>query len=115
DRSGLAFARAAEPTARLKAISARTNPAGASLVIEASEPVPYVAMTPDPLTVVLDFRNVDAVGIANRVAKTPRAPIAGVAVERLEMIGAPVSRVRISLMAAVAHRVRSDRNTIVVD
>ena len=35
---------------RLKAISSRVSAKGASLVIEASEPVAYVATRPDPLT-----------------------------------------------------------------
>src|SRR6267142_2769618 len=58
----------APATVRLKAISARVSSKGASLVIEATEPV-----------------------------------------------GAPASRVRIALAQPVVHRVRSDRNTIVVD
>ena len=45
---------------RLKAISARVNAKGASLTIEASEPVAYTATRPDPLTLLLDFRNVAA-------------------------------------------------------
>ena len=44
-----------------------------------------------------------------------RSPIAGVVLEVAESMGAPVSRVRITLVQPVAHRVRSDRNTIVVD
>ena len=44
--------------ARLKAITVRTTSSGSSLVIEASEPVPYVATRPDPFTVVLEFRHV---------------------------------------------------------
>ena len=49
---------AGPPTTRLKTISARANSGGASLVIEASEPVGYSLTRPDPLTVLVDFRNV---------------------------------------------------------
>ena len=47
---------------------------GASLVIEATEPVPYVATRPDPLTVLLDFRNVGAEGVANSVSREREQP-----------------------------------------
>ena len=85
---------------------------GASLVIEATEPVPYVATRPDPLTLLLDFRNVAADGRRqHRRLATRRSPIAAVAVEASEALGAPASRVRITLSQAVAYRVRADRNT----
>ena len=48
---------AAAPVVRLKTITSRATAAGTSLVIEASDPVPYVATRPDPLTVYIDFRN----------------------------------------------------------
>ena len=57
---------------RLKAISSRLNAKGASLVIEASEPVAYTATRPDPLTVLLDFRNVAASDVANSVVATAK-------------------------------------------
>ena len=90
------------------------NGKGASLVIEATEPVPYVATRPDPLTVYIDFRNVAADGLASFVANA-KGPIAGVAVEPVRRVGAPASRVRIALTQPVAHHVRSDRNTVVID
>ena len=105
----------AAPVVRLKAISARVSAKGASLVIEASEPVAYLATRPDPLTVLLDFRNVGADGITNAVAANDKSPIAGVTVEPTESLGAPASRVRVVLTQAVAHHVRSDRNTVVID
>ena len=52
---------------RLTAISSRVHARGASLVIEATEPVAYVASRPDPLTVFVDFRNVDGNRVANSV------------------------------------------------
>jgi type IV pilus assembly protein PilQ len=101
--------------ARLTAITSRVNAKNASLVIEANEPVPYVATRPDALTLLLDFRNVGADPVAKLATLEPNSPIAGVSIEAAESMGAPVSRVRISLAKPLAHHVRSDRNTIVVD
>jgi type IV pilus assembly protein PilQ len=100
---------------RLKAISARVNAKGASLLIEASEPVAYTTSRPDPLTLLLDFRNVAANDVANSVAADVKSPIAHVTVEATETLGASASRVRIALSQPVAHHVRSERNTVVVD
>ena len=102
-------------TVRLNAISARVHAKGASLVIEASEPVAYITSRPDPLTVLLDFRNVAANDVANSVAADVKSPIARVSVEAVESLGAPASRVRIALSQPVAHHVRAERNTVVVD
>jgi len=102
-------------SARLTAITSKDAGRGAaSLVIEATEPVPYVAMQPDPLTVVIDFRNV-AAGSAPHLSADARGPIAAVKLEAAESMGAPVSRVRITLAQPVAHHVRADRNLVVVD
>ena len=114
DIAGSAETRGSTP-ARLTAISSRLNGKGASLVIEASTPVPYVATRPDPLTVLVDFRNVLAEGLGNSFASSAKGPIASVAVEPTESMGAPTSRVRITLAQPVGYRVRSERNTIVVD
>lgn len=100
---------------RLKTISSRLSGKGASLMIEASDPVGYVATRPDPLTVVLDFRNVAAEGVVNSVAANSKSPIAAVVVESAESLGAPASRVRITLAQPVGHHVRSDRNAIFVE
>jgi type IV pilus assembly protein PilQ len=100
---------------QLKAISARLNPQGASLLIEATEPVAYIATRPDPLTVYVDFRNVGSAGVANRFAASAKSPIVAVAIEAVESLGAPASRVKITLAQPVALRVHSERNTIVVD
>jgi type IV pilus assembly protein PilQ len=99
---------------RLKAISARTTSSGSSLVIEASEPASYVATRPDPFTVVLEFRHATSEGIVNAVA-AGRGVIAGVSVDAGESLGTPTTRVRVMLAQSVAHRVRSDRNTVVVE
>ena len=100
---------------RLKAISARVNAKGASLVIEATEPVAYTTSRPDPLTLLLDFRNVAATDVANSVAADVKSPISRVSVEAAETLGASASRVRIALSQPVAHHVRSERNTVVID
>ena len=103
------------PTPRLKAISSRVGSRGASLTIEASEPVGYSLTRPDPTTVLVDFRNVTMVDVANSVVADAKSPIANVSVEPFELLGAPASRVRIVLAQPVAHRARSERNAVIVD
>jgi hypothetical protein len=100
---------------RLKAITSRLHSNGASLVIEVSEPVAYTATRPDPLTVVLEFRNVTSDDVANSVVASAASPIADVSIEAARSMGTAASRVRIALVQPVAHHVRSDRNTIVID
>ncbi len=100
---------------RLKAISARVNGKGTALVIEASDPAAYIATRPDPLTVVLEFHNTSAAGVANAVSPNPKSAIRSVSVEPAGTPDAPGSIVRVTLSDPVAHRVRSDRNTVVVD
>src|SRR5262245_36486790 len=86
----------APASARLKTISARVSAKGASLVIEATDPVAYVATRPDPLTVLLDLRNVASDGVANSVARNARGPITDVSVEAADALGIPAARVRIA-------------------
>ena len=100
---------------RLKRITARVHSRGASLVIEATEPAAYIATQPDPLTVLVEFRNAVGDGVANSFKANARSPIASVAVEPSNDLGSPASRVRVVLAQPVAHRVRSDRNTVIVD
>jgi type IV pilus assembly protein PilQ len=111
--SGPATASTASP--RLTAISSRVHGKGATLVIEANAPVPYVTTRPDPLTVLVDFRNVSAEIDAAAIASSAKSPIASVSVEPADSFGSPASRVRITLAQPVGYRVRSERNTIVVD
>ena len=101
--------------AKLTTISSRADARSATLVIEATQPVPYVATRPDPLTVFVDFRNVDAGAVASATRARIEGPIAGVTVEAAESMGAPVSRVRIALAQPVAHHVRAERNRILID
>ena len=114
-RPGTAADTPAAPSAKLKTISERQGRGGPSLVIEASEPVPYMTTRPDPLTVLLDFRNVGAENVANAVGGKRNGLIAGVKVERVESMGVPMARVRVSLAEPIAHVVRSDRNTVLVE
>jgi type IV pilus assembly protein PilQ len=100
---------------RLKAISSRVNARGAALVIEATDPVAYIATRPDPLTVLVDVRNVNAEGVANGFVADPKSPIAEVHVEPADPATAPGSRIRVGLVEPVGYRVRSDRNRIVID
>jgi type IV pilus assembly protein PilQ len=102
------------PSAKLTTITSREDSRSATLVIEATEPVPYVATRPDPLTVVVDFRNVDAAAISPSTPQA-RGPIRSIDVEAAESMGAPVSRVRIALDRPVAHHVRADRNRVLID
>src|SRR5439155_8893076 len=102
-------------TPRLKSISSHANSKGASLTIEATQPVGYSLTRPDPVTVLVDFRNVTMADVANTVVADAKSPIANVSVEPYESLGAAASRVRIVLAQPVAHRVRSERNTVIVD
>ena len=102
--------------ARLKTISSKVNRNGASIVIEASEPVAYVATRPDPLTLVLDFRNatIDP-SVAKDLTGNAKGPIGAISVVPGEANGVPASRITIALTQAVTHHVRSSRNHIIVD
>lgn len=101
------------PDARLTGISARTSANTAAVVIETTAPVAYVATRPDPLTLLLDFRNVAVTGAPPTPAV--KSPIERVTVEPAASMGAPVSRVRIALSEPAVHHVRSERNTVVVE
>ncbi len=108
---------ASEPTleAELRAISTRLDPTRSTVLIEASEPVAYVTSQPDPLTVLVDLRNVKAGHLPPGVLG-PLPPVANVGVEEaVAGDGAPVARVRVSLAHAAPHRVRSSRNVIYVE
>ena len=103
------------PVVRLKSISSRVTSKGTSLIIEATEPVPYVATRPDPLTLFIDFRNVAAEGVTSAVAADAKSPIAAVSVEPGEQDSPASSRIRVMLSEPVAHHVRANRNTVVID
>ena len=92
---------------RLVGVSAQGN----QLFIEATEPVAYSVTRPDPLTVLLELRNV-AVGNAANILEH-RDPIAAVVLEQAVPAGGrAVARVRVSLARPYEYAVRSARNTI---
>lgn len=104
------------------ALSAGTSPIrlvgvssqGSAVLIESTEPVAYAVNRPDPLTVLVEMRNVAASAVANAVER--RDPIAGVTVEQATAVdGKSVARVRVSLARPAEHKVRSARNTIRVE
>jgi len=110
------FAMSGAETPALKSISSRLDGALSTVLIEASEPVAYLTSQPDPLTVLVDLRNVSAATIAGRPIADMLAPVSAVAVEPATAPdGAPVARVRVNLDRAVRHRVRASRNTILVE
>jgi type IV pilus assembly protein PilQ len=105
------------PAIRLKTISSRVTSKGTSLVIEASEPVPYVATRPDPLTLLIEFRNVSADTVTSTVEADVKSAIASVAVEPGEDGDASQQgpRIRVRLSEPVAYRARANRNTVVIE
>jgi type IV pilus assembly protein PilQ len=113
DVSHAANGAAVVPDARLTSISARTSANTAAVVIETTAPVAYVATRPDPLTLLLDFRNVSVASAPQ--APAVKSPIERVTVEPVDSMGAPMSRVRIALSEPALHHVRSERNTVVVE
>jgi type IV pilus secretin PilQ/predicted competence protein len=103
-------------TPALKSISSRLDGTVSTVLIEASEPVAYLTSQPDPLTVLVDLRNVTAAGLDGRPIAEMLAPVSGVGVESaVAPDGAPVARVRVRLDRAAKSRVRSSRNTILVE
>jgi type IV pilus assembly protein PilQ len=103
-------------TPRLTSINTKVNRAGTSLVIEATEPLAYIATRPDPLTLQLDFRNASVdPAVLKGIAATGKGAIGAVSVGPGDVSGTPASRVRIALTQPVAHHVRSSRNSVIVE
>jgi type IV pilus secretin PilQ/predicted competence protein len=100
---------------QLTALSAKTGRRITTLTIETSDPVPYLTNRPDPLTLLVDLRQVDAAHVVNAVTRA-EGVIAGVSVEQdLSADGVKLTRVRIRLTQPAAHQVRTKRNLIYVD
>jgi len=100
---------------QLRALSAKAGRRITTLTIETSDPVPYLTSRPDPLTLLIDLRQVDAGHVVNS-ANEARGVIASVAVEdAASPDGARLARVRIRLTQPAAHQVRAKRNLIYVD
>ena len=103
-------------TPALKSISSRLDGAVSTVLIEASEPVAYLTSQPDPLTVLVDLRNVNAAALDGKPFADMLAPVKAVALETaVAPDGSPVARVRVRLDRAARHRVRGARNTILVE
>lgn len=100
---------------RLTSVTTVTEGKSVTVVIEASEPAPYAVVHPDPLTVVVDLRNVSAAGVSASGARRV-GPVADVAVEDARADdGAIMARVRVSLAAPVKPAVRSRRGAILIE
>jgi type IV pilus assembly protein PilQ len=103
-------------TPALRSISSRLDGALSTVLIEASEPVAYLTSQPDPLTVLVDLRNATVGSLVSDTVANLLEPIGSVRVESANAPdGAPVARVRVGLERAAKHRVRSARNTILVE
>jgi type IV pilus assembly protein PilQ len=100
---------------RLKTITA-TGGARPAVLIEASEPVAYAAVRPDPFTVVVELRKVSATGYTNGFVADPTSPVRGVVVESARADdGTSVARVKVSLSEPLGHSVFSQRNLIILE
>ena len=114
--AGAPTSNAGAETPALRSISSRLDGALSTVLIEASEPVAYLTSQPDPLTVLVDLRNVAAGSMASQLVSDVLEPVGSVKVEAAHAPdGAPVARVRVNLERAARHRVRSARNTILVE
>jgi type IV pilus secretin PilQ/predicted competence protein len=84
---------------------------GRAVVIEAAEPVGYAVSRPDPLTIVVELRDVSIAEAANQVRR--HELVAGVSLEQgTAADGKSVGRVRVALTGPAESKVRSARNTI---
>mgnify|MGYP001572772749 FL=1 len=111
-----AAALAGSAPVRLVGVSARSDRNGQTVLIEATEPVAYTIKRPDPLTVLVDLRDVAVGAAARRASQLSEGPVRTMSVEELkEPDGGSFARVRLELAAPTPHRVRSTRNTIRVE
>ena len=95
---------------RLVGVSSQGN----AVLIEAAEPVAYAVANPDPLTLVVDLRNVVVQDASNRLDRS--GPVAGVRFEQSTASdGKTLGRVRLSLSRPSGYSVRSMRNLIRVE
>ena len=105
----------AGPATQLKGLSAKAGRRITTVTIETSDPVAYLTNRPDPMTLVIDLREVEAVG-ATRTILEAKGLVSGGSVEQVRgEDGVRVARVRIRLTQAASHQVRSKRNLIYVD
>ena len=103
----------ATPTARLTGVSTKTEGPGTTVVIATTEPVAYVAAQPDPLTLLVDLRNV-APGEVR--PGPPAGAIARMAVEPgTDDDGTSLARVRMLLAKPATPSIRSRLNEVIVE
>ena len=103
----------ATPTARLTGVSTKTEGLGTTVVIETTEPVAYVAAQPDPLTLLIDLRNVAPGEVRPGVAS---GAVASVLVEPgTGDDGAAIARVRMLLSKPATPSIRSRLNAVIVE
>ena len=96
---------------RLVGVSAQGSGKTAAVLIESTEPVAYAVSRPDPLTVLVDLRNVSVADAATEISR--KGPVAGVTVEQATAIdGKDLARVRVTLASPSTYKVRSSRNVI---
>jgi len=100
--------------AHLVGVSTRIEGRATAVVIETSAPVAYVALQPDPLTLLVDLRNVTT-GSSPSLVK-PTGVLSGLSVESADADdGTSVARVRLTLAKPGKPTVRSRWNTVIVE
>ncbi len=100
----------------LRAVSARADAATSTVLIESTEPVSYVTSRPDPLTLLVDLRDVTVDSAAAGPVAGAAAPVTGIHVEPATAPdGTALARVRVNLLPDARHTVRASRNLIVVE
>ncbi len=100
---------------QLRELSAKAGRRITTVTIETSDPVAYLTNRPDPMTLVIELRGVDAARAARTVLDA-KGIVAGATVEQgTGADGVRVARVHIRLTQPAAHQVRSRRNIIYVD
>jgi hypothetical protein len=95
-------------------LRSRRSERSSTVTIESTEPVAYVTSQPDPLTVLVDLRNVAAGVLSQPVGPLPLVKAVHVE-DVMSPDGASIARVRLQLDRPAAHRVYSSRNFIYVD
>jgi type IV pilus assembly protein PilQ len=114
---GLTLAAAPAANIRLVGVSAHGTGKTAAVLIESTEPVAYAVSRPDPLTVLVDLRNVSVADAATEMAQAAKnGPVSGVTLEQaIGADGQNLARVRVALASPSSYKVRSSRNVIRLD
>jgi type IV pilus assembly protein PilQ len=102
-------------TARVTKLSADAGRRITTVTITTSDPVAYLTTRPDPLTLFVDLRAVDARAALSAVLAAKGVVAGGSVEEATGADGTRVARVRIRLTQPAAHQVRTKRNQIHVD